>query len=79
MLFKKEPRKFEFQLGDDMGGRFREWNKAHLDERHGGKEPYSGAIGGRVSFRLTSTSLGMIVSAECSCGASECLTDFSDW
>lgn len=79
---------FELDLAERV--KMQEWNMRHLQEAHGGKEPYSGATGGRVSYVVTYTSLGSIVSVYCGlCQPSEdsdkrkryseCLTDFSDW
>ncbi len=78
--------KFELDASERL--EFDEWNAAHLAEHHGGREPYSGAIGGRVTFRVTPTSIGQILSVECSTCAlrqmprethTQCITDFSTW
>lgn len=84
----------KFELDKDERARLDAWEKRHLEEQHNGKWPYAGAIGGGISFVIAPTSLGTIVSVECShckvrlLGAndesdvkvySECLTDFSDW
>lgn len=55
-----------FKLDPDESKRFKEWNKQHLRDYHNGKEPHGGAIGGRVSFVITGTSIGELVSARCS-------------
>lgn len=78
----------KFELDNDESARFKVWDDEHLRMYHNGNEPYAGAIGGRVSFVVTGTSLGQILSAKCnSCEAknrplreySFCLTDFNDW
>lgn len=83
-----------FELNAEEKSRYEQWNEKHLKLAHGGVEPYTGAIGGRVSFRIVGTSIGEIVSAECGfcmavdglnrrelleAGAAIVLTDFSDW
>lgn len=74
------PLDMKFELSEDERSRFREWNQGHLKNRHGGKEPYGGAIGGRLTFMITGTSIGQILSVKCaSCGEEHCLTDFSQW
>lgn len=78
----------KFQLDDDERKRLDEWDSKHLDDHHEGEEPYCGAIGGRVTFTLTSTGLGLILGVECGvCRAKgkprevyrETLTDLSEW
>lgn len=55
----------KFELDEDESAKLKAWNEKHLKEAHKGEEPYCGAIGGRVSFMITSTSMGMLLSAEC--------------
>lgn len=55
----------KFELDADEQKRLDEWSHRHLIEQHGGEEPYTGAIGGRVQFRITPTSIGMFLSAVC--------------
>ena len=78
--------KFELDKGERE--KFYAWNKKHVVEHHNNEEPYSGAIGGRVSFVITSTSMGMILGVQCGiCRRQgkpqeiyhETLTDFDDW
>lgn len=38
-----------------------------------------GAIGGRISFHFTPTSLGMIMTVSCMCGDERDLTEYDDW
>ena len=38
-----------------------------------------GAIGGRFTYHFTPTSLGLISSISCGCGAKETLTNFDEW
>ena len=38
-----------------------------------------GAIGGRISYTFTPTSVGCAIEVKCACGASCDVTDYSDW
>lgn len=38
-----------------------------------------GAIGGRLTYVFTPTSLGVISSVRCACGEEETLTNFDEW
>lgn len=44
----------------------------------GGTVPYSGAIGGAVSYIFTPTSIGFVVKVRCY-GKELDITDYSDW
>jgi hypothetical protein len=77
-----------FELDKDERARFDAWDKQHVIKHHGDKEPYCGAIGGRVSFVITNTSMGQILGAQCGVCLQKgkpredfhvTLTDFSDW
>ena len=39
----------------------------------------TGAIGGRISYTFTPTSLGIIKNVKCACGEETCVNDFEDW
>ena len=59
------------------------WDAAHLDAHHSNVEPYGGAIGGRLTFEITVTSIGEMVVVRCNAcrdkarDVSHCdLTDF---
>ena len=84
----------KFELDPDELKKSNEWLEKHLAEKHGGKQPYAGAIGGNFSYIVTYTSLGQIVHIYCSICRSksnptersgdrkmyeECLTNFDDW
>ena len=81
----------QFELDKHEKQVFAQWDHAHLQAAHGGEYPYAGAIGGHISFIVSYTGLGMVVSAECFfCKDKElpqddpargncCLTDFSNW
>lgn len=70
-------------LGEGELRKLAEWRDAHLAEHHGGVEPYGGAIGGRLTFEITETSIGEMVAVRCNAcrdkarNVSHCdLTDF---
>lgn len=42
-------------------------------------ESKSGAIGGRLTYAFTPTSLGVITVIKCACGAEVNVTDFDSW
>lgn len=54
-----------FQLDKDEETRFSEWNEIHLKNHHGGKEPYGGAIGGRLRWTFSPTTIGTITKVTC--------------
>ena len=51
----------------DAGERekLRMWDAQHLARFHHAREPRGGAIGGRLTFELTRTSIGMVVQVRC--------------
>lgn len=64
-----------YRLSETELKTLKEWDERHLDERHG-KEPYAGAIGGRLSYIFTPTGLGVISKVKCMCGEEFNLTDW---
>lgn len=56
----------EFRLGEKELEKYLEWSKEHDKGCRCYKN--SGAIGGRLTFSFTPTSLGMITKVSCSCG-----------
>jgi len=40
---------------------------------------YDGAIGGKITYSFTSTSLDTICKAECACGKKEDITNYDGW
>ena len=52
-----------------------EWMKEHECDLVN----YSGAIGGRLTYSFTPTSVGCITRVTCGCGDEITLTDFNDW
>ncbi len=69
-----------FELDSKQVDAFAKWDAEHLKEAHGGKHPYCGAIGGRLTFYFTSTSIGQIAKVACGlCNAVHDLTDYDSW
>ncbi len=72
-----------FELTEAELGSFVKWNEDHLSAVHGGEEPYCGAIGGRLTFSFTCTSLGDITKVKCGLckgkSAKHDMTDYSTW
>lgn len=69
--------KFETTKKEDES--IRNWIETHEKEKHKGKGPYAGAIGGAYSFNFTGTGLGNIVVVKCMCGEEFNATDFDEW
>ena len=65
----------KFELNKNQVKMYEEWFSKHKEEC----SCDVGAIGGRLSFRFTPVSLGMIVSAECLCGKGIDLTESLNW
>jgi len=67
-----------FDLTENQTNIFNEWN-----EKHKAVCKYSngsaGAIGGRLTFHFTPTSLGVCVSVGCVCGEKIDLTECDEW
>jgi len=72
-----EERKIMFSLDPKELEKRKEW-----EENHNLTCPYtsySGAIGGRLTFSFTPTSLGVIAKIKCACGEETDLTDYDLW
>lgn len=67
----------KFELNETEIQKYALWNSKHIKTCpiYG----MSGAIGGRLSFIFTPTSLGVITSVKCACGKEKTLTDFNEW
>lgn len=58
-----------YVVDDAMLARAREWIDKHNEEKHKGKTPYAGAIGGAHGWLFIDTGLGTVTSIRCMCGA----------
>lgn len=67
--------KVTFEMSDEEVRRFEDWDAKHKCNL----KKYSGAIGGRLTFSFTPTSLGTLCCVECGCGEHIDVTDVSEW
>jgi len=70
----------KFELEKDQIIKMNKW----LDIHNHSECPFSipnncGAIGGRLTYTFTGTSLGLISKVKCACGEEVDLTDYTDW
>ena len=50
------------------------WNKNHKCTI-----PYSGALGGKLTYTFTPTNIDTIIKVKCACGKELDLTDYTNW
>ncbi len=67
----------KFELNEDEFEKYTLWNSEHI--KICPLYNMSGAIGGRLSFIFTPTSLGVITIVKCACGEEKTLTNFNEW
>ena len=68
-----------FELNEVERQKLRDWQEKH-DKKCKFANPMSqGAIGGRLTYMFTPTSLGVITKIKCTCGKEADLTDMSIW
>ena len=67
----------EFKLNEKDSEKIKTWFEEHSCEfsRQGA---YLGAIGGRITYLFTPTSLGTVVKVRCACGEEIDITEY-DW
>ena len=66
----------KFELTQEEVDKYEDWI-----EKHNKSCPihYTGAIGGKITFKFTATSLGMLSSVSCACGEELLLTNTEDF
>lgn len=69
---------YKFVFNKEQQVKFHEWDEAHKKRCVNGDPMNQGAIGGRLTFSFTPTSLGEIQKVRCVCGEEIDLTDY-DW
>lgn len=74
-----EPAQAAFYLYKEQVDEANAWRKKHIDEKHSGKHPYAGAIGGAFGWKFIGTGLGQIAIHYCMCGEEVNVTDFDNW
>ncbi len=68
-----------FYLNDEEYKKMGVWLQDHDKVCQYALPENSGAIGGRITFCFTPTSLGTTIQIRCACGGTANLTDYSDW
>lgn len=68
-----------FALEPDESAKLDAWLEEH-EKKTGHMSGYAGAIGGVLTYKLTGTSLGMVVKAVCTrCQEEVDLSDYENW
>ncbi|MDB4278112.1 hypothetical protein N9917_00630 [Deltaproteobacteria bacterium] len=68
---------FDITEKENLAGR--KWLDEHDLTCDFGKQSRQGAIGGRITYGFTRTSIGVIAKMTCACGEHVILSDFSNW
>ena len=68
-----------FTLNEKEKSEATEWLKKHDKTCKYKKLNKQGAIGGRITYKFTPTSLGVIIVVECTCGKKIDITDVDSW
>ncbi|OGY62855.1 MAG: hypothetical protein A2745_01335 [Candidatus Harrisonbacteria bacterium RIFCSPHIGHO2_01_FULL_44_13] len=78
MSFKPNPLEpaFKFVIRIEEVKKLSEWKETHRC-RYRGKT--GGAIGGKITYCFTPTTIGTIIRVECACGKDIDLTDYDGW
>jgi hypothetical protein len=74
-----QPTHVSFDLSEEEVATGRKWLDEHDQTCDLGKQSRQGAIGGRVTYGFTRTTLGVIAKLTCGCGEEVTLSDFSNW
>lgn len=53
-----------------------DWLNEHSQKCNFGE---GGAIGGKITYKITPTTIGVITKAKCVCGAGKDITDYESW
>lgn len=63
-----------FHLTDEQSARIKTWERNH-------RCPITneGAIGGKITYKFTPTSIGVAQGAKCACGEKINVTDYESW
>jgi len=68
-----------YELNDNEKAKLAFWLTKHNEECKFANPYKQGAIGGRLTYCFTPTSIGVTVGVQCACGAEEHLTDYDSW
>jgi hypothetical protein len=67
-------------MDEEESAAVKKWNEEHLAAKHAGREPYAGAIGGRITYIVGYTTIGSILKVRCeSCNEETDLTNYDLW
>jgi hypothetical protein len=66
----------KFELTEEEENKYKIWIKEHNKTC---SIKYAGAIGGKITFQFTPTSLGLVTQVVCGCGKKLNLTDYEGW
>lgn len=69
----------EFKLFEEEERTYREWKSKHDKMCPLADVDNQGAIGGRLTFSFTPTSLGVIYKVKCACGKEKDITSYDQW
>lgn len=68
----------KFVLSETEVKKMNDWLKSHNETCPNAGSKKQGAIGGRLTYYFTPTTLGVFSSVKCVCGAEEFLTDLDE-
>lgn len=66
-----------FTLDEEQTKKLNAWLEEHKKECN--LHIYSGAIGGRLTYSFSPTSIGVVCKVDCSCGKGIDLSDYENW
>jgi hypothetical protein len=69
----------KFELSESQVKKFKTWEKKKMKELKKENKDYIGAIGGHFSIEFMMTSIGVVVSANCSDGTTLDITEYENW
>lgn len=69
----------EFTLTEEQSKKAADWKEKHDKTCIFADPNKQGAIGGRITYCFTGTSLGIIAKIKCGCGEELDLTDYEEW
>ena len=70
----------KFEIDREQMIKLGEWIEIHNNSSCPFSDPMTtGAIGGRMTYSFTNTSLGQLCKAKCACGQEVDLTNYENW
>lgn len=68
-----------FNVDKEESAKLNEWLKKHDESCRFADPEKQGAIGGRLTYSFTPTSLGCVAKVRCACGGEVDLTNYEHW